>query len=178
LEEDLLVRRNGLKILVPDPQRLLLRWADKYRERWKWDRRSAWTSNNPFGYDINIIWKNLRAQYKSLAMLVTGTAAANLTTPYTEVEKVDVFVLKSGINSPTPRFDNNSINKINTRGPDFLFIYPYDSGVIMYSKKVKNVTVTSDVQVFLDCYAKGGRDAKQADYILTEVLENKWKNEK
>ena len=35
LDEALLVRRYGMKIAVPEPNRLLSQWAEKYQERYK-----------------------------------------------------------------------------------------------------------------------------------------------
>jgi hypothetical protein len=44
----------------------------------------------------------------------------------------------------------------------------------MYSRDVKGVTIASDIQIYLDCYARGGRDSKQAEYLLSNVIEKTW----
>jgi len=52
LTEQLLVRRQDSTILVSEPKKLLLAWADKYRERYKWRMRSSFKLRNPFGDDL------------------------------------------------------------------------------------------------------------------------------
>ncbi len=172
LEENILVRREGPRVRVPDPGNLLSRWADKYRERWKWERRGAYTSSNPFGADIKTVYGKLREDYRDINILFTGTVAASVMAPYADVEKMDIFIMRDGGDAIAPRFEGTDI-----RGPDIFFIYPYDNGVAMYAKKTMDMAVVSDIQVFLDCYARGGRDVKQADYILTEVIEKRWQKE-
>jgi len=60
------------------------------------------------------------------------------------------------------------------KGPDFLFFIPYDEGVAMYAKMINGINTVSNIQAYLDCYARGGRDAKQAEYLLTNVIEKEW----
>ena len=52
-------------------------------------------------------------------------------------------------------------------GPALRFIYPFDDGVFMYSKRIGKALVVSGVQAYLDLYARGGRDLKQAEFLLT-----------
>ena len=44
----------------------------------------------------------------------------------------------------------------------------------MYAKKVGNALVVSDVQAYLDLYASGGRDLKQAEVLLNGTIERSW----
>lgn len=169
LEEELLIRRERMQILVPDPHQLLLRWIEKYCERYKFARRSAWTSRNPFGFDIESSVKGLNSQFPNLDPIVTGTAAANLIAPFTNIDQIDIFVQS---NQADPSLRN--LNKEQGVGPDFLFIYPYDRGVAMYARKISGLPVASNIQTYLDCYARGGRDRKQADYLLANIIEKQW----
>lgn len=52
LEDQLLVRRRGNKVFVPEPSRLLGQWAEKYKERYRWRLRSSFQTGNPFGTDL------------------------------------------------------------------------------------------------------------------------------
>ena len=54
------------------------------------------------------------------------------------------------------------------------FIYPYDDGVFMYSKRVGKALVASGVQAYLDLYARGGRDLKQAEVLLSNSIQRRW----
>jgi len=172
LEEELLIRREGLQIVIPDQRRILILWAEKYRERYKWMRRSAWTAKNPFGFDVESSIKGLKERFPNLEYLLTGTAAANLIAPFANVDRIDIFIQRNELDQELKNLNNEP-----SVGPDFLFIYPYDDGVAMYAQEIKGLTVASAIQTYLDCYTRGGRDAKQADYLLTNVIEKQWNKE-
>lgn len=172
LEEELLIQRDKLKILVPEPEQLLFRWAEKYRDRYRWLRLSSWKANNPFGFDVESSIKGLKSRFPDLDYILTGTAAANLIAPFANVDRIDVFISRSGADK-----DLRVLNNEPSVGPDFLFIYPYDDGVAMYDQEIKGLKVASPIQIYLDCYARGGRDMKQAEYILENVIEKQWNKE-
>jgi len=184
LEESLLVRRDGMKILVPDPKQLLFRWAEKYQERYKWMRRSSWLCKNPFGFDVKSSIKGLYDKFSDAELKITGSAAASLTAPFVNIDRIDVFILN---NNAYAELRGWAEKAEPGKGPDFLFFIPYDEGVAMYSQIINGVTTVSDfktyrngittvsdVQAYLDCYAQGGRDAKQAEYLLTNIIEKQW----
>jgi hypothetical protein len=50
-------------------------------------------------------------------------------------------------------------------------IYPYDAGVFLYCRREGKVPIVSNLQAYLDLYARGGRDLKQADYLSSPVGE-------
>ena len=169
LEEELLIRRDGQRIVVPEPRQLLFRWAEKYKERYKWAKRSAWKGNNPYGLDIKSSVNKLLLDYQNLDYAITGATAANLIAPFVDIDRIDIFILPNQSNEKVFQLkDKESV------GPDFYFIYPYDNGVFIYSNKIDNLFVASDIQTYLDCYARGGRDLKQADYLLSNVIEKRW----
>lgn len=45
----------------------------------------------------------------------------------------------------------------------------------MYSSFDGTTPRVSDIQTYLDLYARGGRDLKQADYLLDSAIEPRWK---
>jgi hypothetical protein len=53
-------------------------------------------------------------------------------------------------------------------------IYPYDNGVFMYARNEDSILVVSNIQAYLDLYAHGGRDLKQADHPLANAIEPAW----
>ena len=168
LEEELLVRRDGLKIIVPDPKRLLFRWAEKYRERYKWMRRSSWICANPLDFKFEPSVKKLVERYNLNAVL-TGSAAANLIAPFINVDRIDLYLVQED--------KDNELRVLNNEqgiGPDFVIFYPYDAGIAMYARVINGIKVASDIQIHLDCYARGGRDAKQAEYLLSNAIEKQW----
>ena len=170
LEEKLLIRRDNLAILIPEPRYLLSLWAEKYRERYTSIKRSAWTENNPFALDVELSIKGLKMRFPDLDYLVTGTAAANLMAPFVNTDRIDVFIQRNQASLIQRAFrDEQSV------GPNFLFLFPDDKGVAMYAQDIKGLKIVSPIQSYLDCYTRGGRDAKQADYLLTERIEKEWR---
>ena len=170
LEDEVLIRRDNLKIRVPDPKQLLFRWAEKYRDRYKWMRRSSFKTNNPFGFEVESSIKKLTDRFNDLNIFVSGSAAANFIAPFVNVDRIDVFLLDK------PRTDSlRSLGNEQSVGPDFQFFYANDNGVAMYAQTIKNFRIVSNIQIYLDCYARGGRDTKQAEYILTNIIDKQWR---
>lgn len=171
LEEQLLIRRRNAAALVPEPQRLLKVWADKYRERYRWRLRQSFRLKQPLGKKLNSVSRVLRqAGLKSFA--ITGSAAASLRAPLVDIEIVDIFLPALTVARPKteklPPADE---------GPEIRFIEPYDFGVFLYSSIENGIPVVSNIQAYLDLYARGGRDQKQADYLLQKTIEPMWKAE-
>lgn len=169
LEEKLLIRRDNLAILIPEPRYLLSLWAEKYRERYVSIKRSSWTGNNPFALDIELSIKGLKMRFPDLDYLVTGTAAANLLAPFVDTDRIDIFIQRNQAS-----FIQRSFSNEQSTGPNFFFIFPDDNGVAMYSQEINGLKIVSPIQSYLDCYARGGRDAKQAEYLLNERIEKEW----
>jgi hypothetical protein len=169
LTEQLLVRRQNNTVVVPEPKKLLIKWADKYRERYKWRMRSSFKVPNPFGDELSDVSQGLRKEAGFFAF--TGVAAASREAPYVDLDTIDVLIPREA--ATTLR----SIESAPPRGPDLRVIIPYDVGVFLYSRIIAGIPIVSPVQVFLDLYARGGRDLKQAEYYLSTILEPRWRNE-
>jgi len=168
LDEQLWIRRQGFSILLPEPRRLLAEWAEKYKDRYRRRLRSSFEVSNPLGAtpaDINEALKSLiRGPYA-----VTGATAA-LDAPFLDLDRIDVFLL--------PNQNETKLRQLDQRpgtGPKLRFIYPYDVGVFLYSRNDGPVPRVSNIQAYLDLYARGGRDLKQADYLLDNAIEPRWK---
>lgn len=168
LEDQLLVRKRNSTILVPEPARLLLEWAEKYRERYRWRLRSSFQVNNPFGTELEKIAAGIERRAPGIYAF-TSALAASTVAPFVDIDVADIFLLSKNKDRDLRRLEADP----NTR-PKLRFIYPFDEGVFMYSKKVGSALVVSPVQAYLDLYAKGGRDRKQADYLLNESIEPGW----
>jgi hypothetical protein len=168
LEEQLLVRRQDGNIVVPEPARLLQQWAEKYKERYRWRLRSSFQTSNPFGRDLAAISVGIEGLTTG-AFAFSGAMAASIEAPFVDIEVIDIFL--------APTQEDSKLRTLDTQtpvGPALRFISPYDDGVFMYAKKVGNALVVSDVQAYLDLYARGGRDLKQADVLLTSSIQRRW----
>jgi hypothetical protein len=169
LEEKLLIRRQGLSILVSDPSQLLSQWADKYRENYKNYLKGAIKSNNPLGFTPESTLKKLPLVMSDMKVLLTGSAAASMIAPFVNIDRIDLFDISNSSEDAS-----KELNLEKSIGPELLFIDPYDAGVALFFREINGVAVVSDIQVFLDCFARGGRDAKQAEYIFENVIKKRW----
>jgi hypothetical protein len=169
LEEELLVMRRNSSILVPEPGRLLSRWAQEYRERYRWYLRRSFKVPNPFGQGLKAVRQALNGLLKPQSYAFTGAAAASVTAPFVDVDPIDLYVSdEAGTENLRASVSGPSI------GPDLRVIYAYDDGVFMYSSLQDGIPFVSDIQAYLDLFARGGRDLKQADYLLQTRIEPMW----
>ncbi|MGH7828992.1 MAG: hypothetical protein ACREP8_02330 [Candidatus Binatia bacterium] len=168
LEEQLWIRRQDSSILVPEPGRLLTEWAERYRGRYRWRLRSSFQTQNPFGPKLSEIAEGLRPLIAG-RYAFTGAAAA-IEAPYVELDRVDVFLTESEADRKLRALDRGQ-----GAGPKLRFIYPYDVGVFMYSRIEASTPAVSNIQAYLDLYGRGGRDMKQAAFLLTKAIEPRWK---
>lgn len=172
LEEQLWIRRRNGQLLVPEPRRLLVQWAEKYKERFRWRLRSSFQTSNPYGSDVNTIGDGLRNEFGQLRFAFSGVAAAAIRAPYLDAGTADIFLLNAGNTSSL-----RSLERRESREPRLRFIYPYDAGVFMYSQESRpaaGVPLVSDIQTYLDLYAQGGRELKQAEYLFDKVIKPRW----
>jgi len=168
LEELLLVRRRSGDVVVPEPSRLLLQWAEKYKERYRWRLRSSFQVGNPFGEDLQSISAGIE-RFAPGTYAFSGAIAASIEAPFVDIEIIDIFLTQGEADTKLrPLKAQPSI------GPKLRFVYPYDEGVFMYSQRIGKALVVSGVQAYLDLYARGGRDLKQAEVLLNESIQRRW----
>lgn len=168
LEGELLVARRN-PILVPEPKRLLSRWAQEYKDRYRWNLRGSFKVPNPFGPDLKAVQQALDGMLKPQSYAFTAAAAASVTAPFVDVDPIDLYISdEAGAENLRESVSGTSV------GPDIRVIYPFDSGVFMYSSLSEGIPVVSDIQTYLDLFARGGRDLKQAEYLLQTRIEPMW----
>jgi hypothetical protein len=170
LDEQLWVRRQGSSIIVPEPRRLLLEWAEKYRDRYRWRLRSSFETNNPFGSTAAQINSGIEGLIRAPYAFTAAAAATDA--PYIDLDRVDIFVLPKQTDARLRQLDNRPAAE---RAPRLRFIYPYDEGVFLFARRDASLPRVSNIQAYLDLYARGGRDLKQADYLLNKAIAPSWK---
>jgi len=106
------------------------------------------------------------------AYAFSGAIAATSDAPFIDIEVVDVFVLGGAASAIALR----DLKSEASSEPPLRVITPYDAGVFMYAKEVGRAPIVSPVQAYLDLYARGGRDLKQAEYLLNNVIQPRWKS--
>jgi hypothetical protein len=117
---------------------------------------------------VTNISKQLQGQVQGVYAF-TGAAAASLVAPFVELDRVDIF-LGDAENGARLR----ELAEGQSTGPKLRLIYPYDAGVFLYCRREGEVPIVSNLQAYLDLHARGGRDLKQADYLLSNAIEPRW----
>lgn len=171
LEEQLWIRRQNSAVVVPEPRRLLLEWAEKYKERFRWRLRSSFQASNPFGKTPAEVNRGLQSLLAT--PYVFTAAAAAVDAPFIDLDRIDIFLLP---NQDDAKLRQLSPTAISQDTPKLRFIYPYDEGVFLYSNRESNFPKVSNIQAYLDLYARGGRDLKQADALLDAAIAPAWKS--
>jgi hypothetical protein len=171
LDEQLWVRRQGSSIVVPEPRRLLLEWAEKYKERYRWRLRSSFEISNSLGTTLTEINAGLQPLLRS-PYAFTAAAAAATDAPFVDLDRIDLFLLPNQNEAKLRRLGERPVSQT---APRLRFIYPYDEGVFLYAKTDVSGPRVSNIQAYLDLYARGGRDLKQADYLLDNAIASRWK---
>ncbi len=169
LEEQLWIRRQNSAVLVPEPRRLLLEWAEKYKERFRWRLRSSFQTSNPFGETPSEINAGLQSLL-STPYVFTGAAAAT-DAPFIDLDRIDIFLLPNQVDAKLRQL---SQRPTPLEVPKLRFIYPYDEGVFLYAKRDSLFPTVSNIQAYLDLYARGGRDLKQADLLFDKAIAPRW----
>jgi DNA-binding transcriptional ArsR family regulator len=168
-EVPLVARRNP--VVVPEPRRLLTVWAEEYKDRYRRYLRRSFKVPNPFGSSLKAVRQALDGLLKPRSYAFTGAAAASLTAPFVDVDPIDLFISDEAGAENLRKFASGT-----SIGPDLRAIYPFDAGVFMYSSLQDGIPVVSDIQAYLDLFARGGRDLKQADHLLQTRIEPTWGN--
>jgi len=169
LEEQFGVRRRGTAVIVAEPLRLLQQWGEKYKERYRWRLRSSFQTGNPFGKELEAIADGIGPSIQG-AYAFSGAIAAASDAPFVDIDVVDVFMMNG-----EGEAELRELKSQLSTGPSLRFITPYDAGVFMYTKQIGSAPVVSPIQAYLDLYARGGRDLKQAEYLLDNLIQSKWR---
>jgi hypothetical protein len=172
LDEQLWIRRQNSLVVLPEPRRLLLEWAEKYKERFRWRLRSSFEIPNPFGRTPAEINRGLQSVLAT-PYAFSGVAAA-VDAPFVDLDRIEIFLL-AGQDDDKLRRLRQAPNPQDS--PKLRFIYPYDEGVFLYSRRDSAFPKVSNIQAYLDLYARGGRDLKQADVLLENAIEPRWQSQ-
>ena len=90
-------------MVVPEPRRLLLEWAEKCKERYRWRLRSSFETSNPFGSTLAQINSGLEPLLRAPYAFTAAAAAADA--PFIDVDRVDIFLLSKPNDTKLPQLD-------------------------------------------------------------------------
>ena len=151
-------READKSIKVVEPKRLLNDWASN----WTVDKSK---STSFFSFAKNpeeIISKVAEAGDElNIKYALTGMAGASMISPF--VRYNDVWVYASGdIEALVKKLDLRP----TTSGANIRIFEPYDEGIFMNLRKIRDVNVVSDIQLYVDLFTYPARGQDQAEKLL------------
>jgi hypothetical protein len=117
-------------VVAPEPRRLLIEWAEKYKERYRWRLRSSFETSKPLGKTPAEI--NPRLQSLLTTPYVFTGAAAATDAPFIDLDRIDIFLLG---NQDDAKLRELSQPPAPQEAPKLRFIYPYDEGVFLFCRR-------------------------------------------
>jgi hypothetical protein len=155
------VIRNEVNLIeATDPVKLLERWASYHQ----FYHENKFLEYYTFEREIERIIEKTRSLESDHAL--TALAGAYLVSPYVRPTVVDLYVRDEGQSrsimekldlKPTPRDGNVRL------------VLPYDEGVFYKTQKVDDVSIVSNVQLFVDLFNYPARGEEAAQAILSTI---------
>ena len=163
------VSRSGRnRLVLVDPLRLLKRWA-AYNQ---YDRLNKFLDYFTLEREIDRFVKKIAKL--DLDYAVSGLVGAWVVAPY--VRPVDVHLYVSARSSAEEIAEKLELNP-TPRGGNVKFVLPYDEGVFYGTRKVRDVKVVSNVQLYVDLYNFPARGEEAASRIL-ELMLREWQQKR
>jgi Transcriptional regulator, AbiEi antitoxin, Type IV TA system len=163
LENKGFIRRDqSRRIVVPEPRRLLMEWAQNWSvEKSKASRYFSF-EKGPEGLISKISEK---AKALGIEYAFTGMAGASFVAPFTRYDDVWLYT-RGGGERLREALD---LRPVST-GANVVLLDPYDEGVFMGAREIRGSQVVSDIQLFVDLYTNPARGQEQADQIMEKAI--------
>jgi hypothetical protein len=156
-------------LILSRPRPLLEEWSSIYTYR----------RNEVFEYysiqELSLLERSLGnfCRERGITFALTMFSGAARVAPHTRFNRLFAYV-DSRIEDVSNEFDLRSVSS----GSNVMFLRPYDTGVFYGTKSYDSVPVVSPVQLYLDLNGYKGRGEEAAQFIMTQVLEKIWSQEK
>jgi len=157
-----ITRDQSRRILVSEPRRLLMEWA----QNWSVEKSRV---SRYFSFEkgperlISAISEKSKALGVEYAF--TGMAGASFVAPFTRYEDVWLYV-----RGETERLREALDLRPVSSGANVVLLDPYDEGVYMGTREIRGSQVVSDIQLFVDLYTNPARGQEQAEQILEKAI--------
>jgi hypothetical protein len=157
-----ILRGKDKDIKVVDSKRLLKDWASNWTvEKSKSTGFFSFAkSTEEIISKVSKIGNELKLKYA-----LTGMAGASMVSPF--VRYNDVWLYVSGdIDGLVKKLDLRP----TTSGANIRIFEPYDEGVFMGSREIRDVNVVSNIQLYVDLFSYPARGQEQAERLLEKNL--------
>jgi hypothetical protein len=152
-------------IKLARPQELLANWAEKYSFRQ--NRIYDFFSSREIREIENELSKYCRD--KNIGYALTLFSGAALVAPYARYIRGFAYVK----NNREEIAKELALKKVES-GANFTLIEPYDEGVFYGSREIDNMTIVSDIQLYLDLVSYKGRGEESAQFLFEQRIKPQW----
>jgi len=163
-----IARNERNRLVLVNPLRLLKRWAAYHQ----YDRMNKFLDYFTLEREIDRFIDKV-AQL-DLDYAISGLVGAWLVAPY--VRPVDVHLYVSSKETAEKIAEELKLNPM-PRGGNVKFVLPYDEGVFYGARKVRNVKVVSNVQLYVDLYNFPARGEEAASRLIELILKT-WRQKR
>jgi len=154
-------------VSVARPEELLEKWSEYYSYR----------KNKAYDYftleDIRDAEQNI-SKYcaeKQIPYALTLFSGLALVAPFARYTRGFVYVKdRERIQEIA---DTVRLKKVDS-GPNFTILEPYDEGVFYGAREINDITVSSDIQLYLDLIGYKGRGEESAKFLFEQRIKSKW----
>lgn len=154
-------KRKGFQL--KEKAALLDRWASLY----------AFSQNNITSFytlekDFSVLFRKIADTSKTLnsKSALTLLSAVSIVAPYVaRVSDIYLYV-ENDIDIWRKKLDLRSVDS----GASFYLAFPYDEGVFYGSRRIKDIPVVGNIQLYLDLFKFPARGKEQADYIRQKLI--------
>ncbi len=163
IDEDLL-QEEGKSFRLAEPQRLLDAWTRNYSFK---DNESL----DFYAIEGTRVEQKIASFCKEAAINygLTLFSGANLVAPFVRYSRSFIYV-----EDKIPDIAKQLGLKEVTSGPNVTLLKPYDKGVFYRTKEVKELSIVSGVQLYIDLKNYQGRGEEAAQYILENRIKPTW----
>jgi hypothetical protein len=169
LEEEDFVERTGrgpeVVRLLREPGKLLDAWSQEYSlKEYKVHNYYAWSQSLPrLRTSVSAVLEEMEIPYA-----LTLSSGAELSAPFATRVETLAFLLPQGV-SLDPIAERANLKPVE-EGANVLLLLAAGKAPLMYRRKVEDVWVASDIQLYLDLCALPARGKEQAMHLRRERL--------
>ena len=166
LEKDGFAERDASKrVKLTKPGDLLEYWAKSWEMR-----KNNWTSHFSFEKTPEDLIRHVAefGRKRRNRYALTLMAGASLVAPFVRFQ--DVWVYIEG--NEDDWVEALGLKPVSSGG-NLMLIRPYDQGVFMDTQTIKNVTIVSNTQLYVDLYNFAARGREQAEFLREQRIKFK-----
>lgn len=169
LEEEEWVEKHDVGFNLSNPTALLEDWVENYDFN-EHERHDYYTMSPLIEAESSV---SKICEEANINSALTGFTAANRLAPLVKGQKSIIFVSRDIVEIGKEL----NFKPVNT-GANISLIKPYDQGVFWNRAQIKDVQIATPIQVYLDLKQMRGRGEEAAEFLFTEVIQQRWLNQK